>query len=255
MDRNRSKQQYDSRLAAPSSPTLRTERHLESSVEPLLAELSEHGSKLRAAAINAPHAVVLRAELRGFMQTAERLTAQSVLPMLKEYVDFVGRVARENGGEIYGVDLESVTVGFGLREAKANGSAAAAVRTAKELLEGFEPVSNRWRALIDARVALSIGIHEGEVLAASLGSGSSRGPTLVGDTVNLTARLAQRARAGEAILSAPIRKALRDQVPEVQIRPLGGLSFAARTQRVDIYCIPRPERLELGEPRRPSTRH
>jgi adenylate cyclase len=77
----------------------------------------------------------------------------------------------------------------------------------------------------------------------------------VGDTVNVAARLAQRARAGEAILSASIREALRDQVPDVLIKPLGGLSFAARTQRVDIYCIPRLERLELGEPRPGSPRH
>jgi adenylate cyclase len=203
----------------------------------------------------AAHAVVLRADLRGFMKTAEQLSPQSVLPMLDEYVDLVSQVARANGGEIYGAESESVTVGFGLREAKANESAGAAVRTAKQLLERFEQVSNRWRERADARVALSIGIHYGEVVAASLGSGSNRGPTLVGDTVNVAARLAQRARAGEAILSASIREALRDQVPDVLIKPLGGLSFAARTQRVDIYCIPRLERLELGEPRPGSPRH
>lgn len=216
---------------------------------------SRAGAQVQAASVNASHAVVLRAALRGLVKSAEQLAPQSVLPMLDEYVDFVSTIARENGGDIYGVDPESVTVGFGLRDAKANGSAAAAVRTAQRLLEGFEQVSNRWRERADARVGLSIGIHDGEVLAASLGSGSNRTPTLVGDTVNVAARLAQRARAGEAILSASIREALRDQLPELQIRPLGGLSFAARTQRVDIYCIPRAERLDLGEPRHWSVRH
>jgi class 3 adenylate cyclase len=213
------------------------------------------GSKLRAASVNATHAVVLRADLRGLMTTAERLTPQSVLPMLDEYVDFISTIARQNGGEIYGADSESVTVGFGLREAKANGCAGAAVRTAKQLLDGFEQLSNRWRERVDARVALSIGIHEGEVLAAPLGSGSGRGPSLVGDTVSVAARLAQRARAGEAILSGSIREALRDQPPEVEIKPLGGLTFAARAQRVDIYCIPRSVRLDLGQPRPDSMRH
>ena len=213
----------------------------------------EHGSRVesrvRAASVSAPHAVVLRADLRGLVKTAEQLTPKNMLPMLDEYVDFVSAVARENDGDIYGVDPESVTVGFGLRDATANGCAAAAVRAAQRLLEGFEHVSNRWRERADARVALSIGIHDGEVLAASLGSDSNRTPTLVGDTVNVAARLAQRARAGEAILSASIREALRDQWPELHIKPLGGLSFASRSQRVDIYCIPRAERLDLGEPR------
>lgn len=56
--------------------------------------------------------------------------------------------------------------------------------------------------------------------------------------------------------SASLREAaLRGQVPDVQIRPLGGLSFASRTQRVEIDWIPRPDRLELGEPRRESTQY
>jgi adenylate cyclase len=258
MDRDQPKQDSESRVGASSRKTLRTEHHPERSVETPTAERGERGergSQLRAASVNSPHAVVLRADLRGFTKTAERLTPEGVLPMLDEYVDFVSNIARENGGEVYGADPESVTVGFGLRTAKANGSAGAAVRTAKQLLDGFEEVSNRWRERLDARVALSIGIHEGEVLAAPLGSSSNRSPRLVGDTVNVAARLAQRARAGEAVLSASVREALRDQVPEVQIKPLGGLSFAARAQRVDIYCIPRPDRLELGEPRREITRH
>jgi adenylate cyclase len=217
--------------------------------------MAERHSQLRAATIKAPHAVVLRADLRGILKTCEQMPPQSVLPMLDEFVQFVSDVVRKNGGEVYGSDWESVTVGFGLREAKAKGSAQAAVRTAKQLLDGFEQVSSRWRSLSDARVALSIGIHEGEVLAASLGAGSNRGPTLVGDTVNVAARLAQRARAGEAILSSPVREALRDRLPELPMKPLGGLSFGARTQRVDIYCIPRSERLELGEPRRENARH
>lgn len=216
---------------------------------------AEHNAQLQAAPVNTSHAVVLRAELRGILKTFEQLDPQSVAPMLDEFVDFVSHIVRRNGGDIYGVSADSVTVGFGLREAKATGSAPAAVRAAKQLLDGFEQVSTRWRNTAAARVALSIGIHEGEVLAASLGSDASRNPTLVGDTVNVAARLAQRARAGEAILSHAVREALRDQLPEVQIKPLGGLSFAARTQRVDIYCIPRSDRLELVDPQPRNPRH
>ena len=33
------------------------------------------------------------------------------------------------------------------------------------------------------------------------------------------------------------------------------MSFAARSQHVETYCIPRADRLDLGEPRRESPRH
>jgi class 3 adenylate cyclase len=212
-------------------------------------------SQVRGASASAPHAVVLRAALRGFTKIAEKFEPPRILPMLDECVNFIGNIARRNGGEIYGADAESVTVGFGLRSAKANGSAEAAVRAAQELLEGFERIANRWRADTNSPFALSIGIHEGEVVATALGSSSNRNPTLVGDTVNVAALLAQRARAGEAILSATIRQALSEQLPGIEIKPLGGMSFASRSQRVDIYCIPRAERLDLGELRREITRH
>lgn len=233
---------------------METEQHSEG-FESAVTLPNERRSHVRAASVNAPHATVLRTNLRGFPKTVEMLDPGAMLPMLDEYVDFVSHVARKNGGEVYGVESLSMTIGFGPHEAKANSIAGAAVRTAKLLLDGFEQVSNRWRDRVDGRVALSIGIHRGEVIAASPGSGSSRNPTLVGDTVDVAARLAERARAGEAILSAAIREALRDELHGIEIKPLGGMSFAARTQHINIYCIPRADRLELGQARGGGARH
>lgn len=252
MDRDPSNPEHSSRVGVPN---LRAEQRPRQSEEPSTAERCEPGSHEQLNCASFPHAVVLRVELRGLERTAEQSTPQSMLSMLEEYVDFVGTIARENGGDIYRVEPESVTVGFGLREAKANGSATAAVRAAQRLLEDFPQVSDRWRESTDVRVALSIGIHEGEVLATSPESDPSRTPALVGDTVNVAARLAQRARAGEAVLSATIREALRGRLHDLQIKPLGTFSFASGTQQVGIYCIPRARRLDLGEQRRTSVRH
>jgi class 3 adenylate cyclase len=214
---------------------------------------TEPGSQVQANYAAASHAVVLRTELRGFSSSVQQSSRQKLLPLLDEYVDFVSTVSRDNGGEVYGVDSESVTVGFGLRAVNSNGGAAAAVRAAQQLLEGFETVSGRWRERAAAQVALSIGLHEGEVIEVS--PGSNRTPTLAADAVDVATRLAQRARAGEAILSAQVRQSLHNQLPDLQIRPLGGLTFADRTRRVDIYCIPRAERLDLGQTRHLRARH
>jgi len=218
-------------------------------------KLSQLESQERVTSASASQAVVLRAALRGFTKVTEKLEPASILPMLSECMELFAKVARHNGGELCGADSESVTVAFGLHSVKANGNADAAVRAARQLLEDFEPISDRWHQDTRSRVALSIGIHDGEVLAAALGSSANNSPTLVGDTVNVAGRLANRARAGEAILSASIRKALHDPLPGVELKPLGGLSFAARSQRIDIYCIARSDRLDLGERRYGVMRH
>lgn len=233
---------------------METEQHPET-FGPAVALSNERSSHVRAASVNAPHVTVLRTNLRGFPKTFEMLDPGPILPMLDEYADLVSNVARKNGGEVCGVESLSMTIGFGPREPTTNASAGAAVRTAKLLLDGFEQLSNRWRDRVERQIALSIGIHRSEVIAASLGSGSNRNPTVVGDTVDIATRLAERARAGEAILSAAIREALRDELPGIEIKPLGGMSFAARTRHIRIYCIPRADRLDLGEARRERARH
>ena len=100
--------------------------------------MTERNSSVRAATLNAPHAVVMRAELRGILKTCEQMAPQSVLPMLDEFVDFVSHIVRKQGGEVYGADPNSVTVGFGLREAKAIASSGH---------EGGDSEAGYWRVM------------------------------------------------------------------------------------------------------------
>ena len=68
-------------------------------------------------------AVVLRAELRGFAQIAEQHAAGDLTPLLDEYLNLLTQAVAETGGDIYQVDGNSLTAGFGVRAQKLNGSA------------------------------------------------------------------------------------------------------------------------------------
>jgi class 3 adenylate cyclase len=66
---------------------------------------------------------------------------------------------------------------------------------------------------------------------------------LIGDTVNVAARLVQRARAGEALFSLSVKRSL-DPVP-AGIVELPPLVLRGRTRPVEIYCMESPSRLDL----------
>ena len=66
---------------------------------------------------------------------------------------------------------------------------------------------------------LGIGLSTGEVAAALLGSEDRVEYSLVGDTVNLSARLQQWAEAGETVLSSPTMDALSTPVDAVELPP------------------------------------
>jgi class 3 adenylate cyclase len=75
---------------------------------------------------------------------------------------------------------------------------------------------------------------------------------LVGDTVNVAARLCSRARAGEVLFSCTVAAALENNAatPDAVVRATPFLQlpqFELRGRRgpIDIWCVPAPERLAL----------
>ena len=58
---------------------------------------------------------------------------------------------------------------------------------------------------IGREVAVHIGIASGQVVASGTGSDAHREYTVTGDSVNLAARLTDRARSGEILISDTVR--------------------------------------------------
>jgi class 3 adenylate cyclase len=118
------------------------------------------------------------------------------------------------------------------------------------MLRDFEPVAGRWRRELSVEAGIGIGLHQGEVAFGVLGPPKRKVTTLVGDTVNVAARLCGRARAGEVLFSCTVAAALH-----ISAQPPGAAStsflqlpqFELRGRRgpIDIWCVPAPERLAL----------
>ncbi len=191
-------------------------------------------------------AVVLRAELRGFTQIAEQRAAGDLTPLLDEYLDLLIEAVAETGGDIYQVDGDSLVAGFGIRAHELNGSAERALRAAQRMLARFESLAERWSDR-NARAAIGIGIHEGEVLTAELRTKNGKSQALLGDTVNVAECLSHRARAGEAVLSGTVRESLKRHGVQLQAIELPKMPIPGRSSRVDLFCLPRPARIQLQE--------
>lgn len=180
----------------------------------------------------------------------ERLPAARVVPLLDEFVRVLGGAANEFGGEVYHVAGDGIMAGFGVN-AESDSGASQALAAGHAMLKGFALVANRWRSELSIDAGIGIGLHLGEVAFGVLGPPKRRVTTLVGDTVNVAARLCSRARAGEVLFSCTVAAALSVS-PETLGNPastsflqLPQFELRGRRDPIDIWCVPAPGRLAL----------
>lgn len=217
-----------------------------------LIELHEAGACRCSARMRQPEAAgyqrvqgaVMFADMRGFTTVSERLAPGAVVELLNEYFALLTDITARHEGEVFHLAGDGLMAGFGV-PAERPDAGRLAVSCAGEMLERFIGLSAEWRQRLGVETGLGIGINAGEVVVGQVGSPRHHSYTLIGDTVNVAARLSQRARAGEALFSASVERTLDGQRLTMSILPLPALQLRGRSSPVDIFCIPAAERLDL----------
>ena len=196
-----------------------------------------------------PHsATVLFVDLRGYTGIAERLPAASVARLLEELCGVLGLAIEQNRGKIYHIAGDGLMAGFGLRGSMHEG-AAEALAAGRQMLLQFIPIATRWRDELRIDTGIGIGIHLGEVALGLLGPSGHKKATLVGDTVNVAARLCNRARAGEVLFSDAVANAIATHGgsgAQVSFVQLPRFELRGRSDPLNIWCVPALSRLAVG---------
>jgi adenylate cyclase len=186
---------------------------------------------------------VLFADLRGYTTLAERLRPVSVVGLLEEFFSILASAIEAHGGVVFHSAGDSIMAGFGLSDAGA-GPVASALEASRRIVAAFAPVSERWQRRLGVATGVGVGLNVGELALTELGPTHFRRRTLVGDTVNVAARLCQRARAGEVLLSSNVIDALDDSAAD-DVIALPDFTVRGRGIPVRIFCVPARERIVI----------
>lgn len=189
-------------------------------------------------------AAVMFADMRGFTALSERLAPAEVVALLNEFFSLLTDVAFEYDGTIFSMAGDSLLIGFGVPVEQADGPQRA-IAAARQMLLRFGELAGRWKVSHDIETGLGIGINVGEVIAGNVGSASYMNYTIIGDTVNVAARLAQRARAGEMLFSEAVLRSLDGSGIDIVPLALPPMILRGRSSPIDIFCVPSDHRIDF----------
>jgi adenylate cyclase len=157
-------------------------------------------------------ATVLFSDIKGFTGIAERLGAQQTVSLLNEYFSEMVEIVFEHHGILDKFIGDAVMAVFGTPFASEH-DADNAVKAALGMQQALVEFNVRQAAAGKPGLEVRIGINSGDVVAGNIGSTRRMDYTVVGDGVNVAARLesANKYLGTGILISAATRAQLRDE--------------------------------------------
>ncbi|MCF8037640.1 MAG: hypothetical protein K9K62_12275 [Desulfobacteraceae bacterium] len=142
---------------------------------------------------------VLFADIRSFTAIAERMPAEAVVEMLNAYFGEMVDIIFRNGGLLDKFVGDQLIGVFGLVETEKSASENAVVSAVEMQAAAREMMAAR-RQAGQEYFEIGIGINTGSAIIGNIGSSNRMDYTVIGDCVNVAARLEQMANGGEIII-------------------------------------------------------
>lgn len=150
---------------------------------------------------------VLFADLAGYTRLTSEIGAEAIHDLLNRFFATVDAAVVAFGGVVDKHIGDNVMAVFGAPVAH-DDDPMRAVRAALDIHERMAALSQACGRPIQAH----IGIANGQVVASSTGSDAHRQYTVIGDSVNLAARLQDKAEPGEILISDALRRTVGGRI-------------------------------------------
>jgi adenylate cyclase len=132
---------------------------------------------------------IIFADIFDFSKLSNELASEDVVSLLNISFNIMEPIIRKHGGFI-----DKFTGDGFLAVFEHNYNEIHACRAAEELIEKMKLVNAHLRAKSYPDIAIGLGIHHGDVILGNVGSNDRLNFTVIGDTVNLAARLEAHTR-------------------------------------------------------------
>jgi adenylate cyclase len=172
-------------------------------------------------------ATVFFSDVRGFTSFSEKVEPEHVVAMLNSILSRQTAIVKKYGGDIdkfVGDELVAVFLG--------NDMVKRAVACGIEIQQTMNDVSTT----AGEDVGIGIGINTGEMVMGAMGSEDRMDFTVIGDSVNLGARLCSAAKRGQILLSGSSADYL-GSTNSIQLAKLDPIKVKGKEQSIEIFEV------------------
>jgi adenylate cyclase len=178
---------------------------------------------------------VLFSDIRGFTTMSEKGTPEDVVAQLNDLFTRMVAVVFDHRGTVdkFVGDMIMALYGAPLDD---DDHADHAVQTALAMIRTLQEMNGQWQAQGKPTLDIGIGVNTGDMVAGNIGSDTIMSYTVIGDAVNLGARLESLNKdyATRIIISEFTRAKLKGQY---DIHPLGDVVVKGKTRPVAIFEV------------------
>ncbi len=158
---------------------------------------------------------VLFADLSGYTAVAERMDPEAVKSLVDRALRRLGEEVDRFGGRVDKYIGDNVMAVFGAPVTHED-DAERAVRAALGMQDAMAEINESLGATHGVNLALRVGVNTGEVVAGAVGDGY----TVIGDTVNVAARLQSAAQPGSVTVGERTFRATSQAITYTELEPL-----------------------------------
>ncbi|MBF0412214.1 MAG: adenylate/guanylate cyclase domain-containing protein [Desulfamplus sp.] len=198
-----------------------------------IEQLIQHPEKLKLGGERKELSIFF-SDLQGFTSISEKLSPEELTSLLNNYLSVMTEIIHEEGGTVDKYEGDAI-IAFWNAPLDVPNHGVYAVRAALRCQNKLALMRPEMKKVVDSDMRMRIGLNTGVVVVGNMGSYSRFDYTMLGDSVNLAARLegANKQFGTYTMISAATRNAItnRDQKSEVVDN---GLTSASRNNNINI---------------------
>ena len=165
---------------------------------------------------------ILFSDIRGFTSMSEKLNPTEIVKLLNKYFKSMIDVVFKYNGTLDKIVGDELMVLYGV-PLKADDDTHNAVKTAIKMFIALDKFNQKIVKEGYKPFKIGIGINKGKAVSGNIGSEQQMNYTVIGDTINLGARLCSHAKSGEILISKSVKDAIGDNynfksIPSIEVK-------------------------------------